>query len=147
MPRMTHHGWYCGAPGCNQKNSSDSKECSRCGFNRFQPNAQIHASDRAVIYYNPATGEHRTPPRADLPIPEVYKNQGFERKEIMSMIAYEKETGIIHEASNFNTGNEPMPESPATQPDKRSIEVVAEDMREAMASGPWTINGLTLDQI
>lgn len=42
----------------------------------------IHPRERAVIYRNPATGEIRTPPRADTPMPETYKAAGFERVEI-----------------------------------------------------------------
>lgn len=148
MPRVTHHGWYCGAPGCNQKNSADARICSKCSFNRFQPNAQVHIADRAVVYYNPATGERRTPARADQPIPEVYAEQGFERQEIMSMTAYEKQTGLVHEATNFHAGNEPNPEQhPVPHLSKQVRESIAQDMREAIASGPFTLNGLPLDQI
>jgi hypothetical protein len=101
-----------------------------------------------VIYYNPATGEHKTPARADLPVPEVYAKQGFERREIMSMTAYERETGLVHEATNFNNGNEPNPEQhPTPTISKQVKEDLIDDMREAMASGPFTLNGLTLDQI
>ena len=99
--RLTFHAWWCGR--CSTKNTG--KVCTNCTQPRFEKHAQVHTQDRAVVYYNPATGEHRTPPRADAPIPQVYANQGFERMEIMSMIDYEKQTGIIHEASNFNSGN------------------------------------------
>lgn len=67
--------------------------------------AQPHVRERATVYFNPKTGEHRTPPRSDMPMPEVYRRQGFERTEIMNMGKYEKRTGAIHEDSNFHKGN------------------------------------------
>lgn len=145
MPRFTSQGWWC---TCNQKNSPDSRKCSKCGYNRFQSNAQVHASDRAVVYVNPATGERKTPARADMPMPEVYKNQGFERQEIMSMSSYEKQTGLVHEQSNFCAGNEPSPEQhPVPTMSKKVREDLIDDMRQAMASGPFTLNGVDLNSI
>jgi hypothetical protein len=75
-------------------------------------------------------------------MPEVYAKQGFERMEIMSMSAYEKQTGSVHEASNFNAGNEITPlKEPEPKAPKELIDSIVDDMRQACASGPWTING------
>jgi|ERR1700723_793081 len=136
MPRFTSQGWWC---YCNQKNSPDSRKCCKCGASKVQRNAQVGASERAVVYHNPLTGEHKTPARADAPMPQAYSNQGFERREIMNMSAYEKETGTVHEATNFNNGNEPVPEN-YTVPhiSKKAKEDLIDDMRQAIASGPWT---------
>ena len=135
MPRYTSQGWWC---HCTQKNSPDAKKCSKCGALRFEKNAQVHASERAVVYYNPVTGEHRTPARADTPIPQHYADAGFERREILSMTAYEKETGVVHEASNYAPGNEPTPEPRMPNPNPEAIRELAKDMADAIASGPWT---------
>lgn len=99
----------------------------------------MHASERAVVYYNPATGEHRTPARADMPLPIVYSQQGFERREILNMGQWEKEANVVHEATSFHPGNEPNPTTPERpKPPKHVIEGLARDIAEANASGPWT---------
>jgi hypothetical protein len=93
-----------------------------------------------VIYWNPLTGERRTPARADLPMPAVYARQGFERREILNMTEYEKTEGVVHEASSFNSGNEPLPElgSEAPQLAPAAKEALVRDMADAFASGPFT---------
>ncbi len=68
----------------------------------------IHTSERSVIYYNPRTGEHRTPARADQPIPPIYARQGYERRELRTaseVRAHEKATGVIHERSHYDPGS------------------------------------------
>jgi hypothetical protein len=103
--------------------------------------AQIHSAERAVVYVNPITGERRTPPRADQQMPEVYSRQGFERREIMSMTQYERETGSVHEASNYASGNEPVTEAPPMRPHapKEVIDSLVNEVRAAIQSGPWTM--------
>lgn len=138
MPRYTKIAWWCG--GCQTRNPGPARTCSNCGTSRIERHAQVHQQDRAVVYYNPATGERRTPARVDQPLPAVYAAQGFERREILNMTAYERETGLVHEASNFAPGNEP---APFKEPERRPMapEVRAaliDDLREAAASGPWT---------
>ena len=136
MPRFTLQGWWC---ICGQKNSPDARKCSKCQFNRFQRTAQVSVQERAVVYHNPATGEHRTPPRNDMPIPENYKRAGFERREIFNMSQFEKEANVVHEATSFNPGNEPVPERyPTPHISKEKKDALIMDMRDAIASGPWT---------
>jgi hypothetical protein len=137
MPRYTSLGWWCGL--CQQKNSPDSRKCSKCGSNKFQKNAKISHAERAVIYTHPLTGERIVPPRADTPMPQTYVDRGFVRKEITSMSQFEKETGLVHEASNFCPGNEPIPDNTQfPQVSKETKEALVNDMREAIASGPFT---------
>lgn len=92
------------------------------------------------MYINPATGERRTPPRADQPMPEIYARQGFERVEIMNMGKFERDFGVVHEASNFSAGNESLafkePELPKAP--KEVLDALAKDVADAAASGPWT---------
>ena len=145
MPRFTSQGWWC---WCKQKNSPDSRKCSKCGANRFERHAQVHASERAVVYYNPVTGEHRTPARNDMMMPEQYVKDGFERREIMSMTQWEKESGAVHEATNFNSGNEIIPmEPPIPQPDPKVVHELATEIARAAASGPWTDESHTLEKL
>lgn len=99
----------------------------------------MHASERAVVYYNPATGEHKTPARADMPMPAVYSNQGFERREIMSVLGWEKEAGVVQESTTFNPGNEvPSVDPPKLKVSKELIQDLTRDISNAAASGPWT---------
>lgn len=132
--------WICPFGHTNTRNFV---ACDTCGHTRRERHAQVHTSERAVIYEHPLTGEHKTPPRADQPMPEVYARQGFVRREIMHMSAYERETGLVHEATNFRAGNEPElsmdPVRPPTPPEVRAS--LINDVREAIASGPWTDDG------
>src|ERR1017187_7357387 len=132
--------WYC---YCKTRNEGNQRHCSSCGTSRIERHAQVHSSGRAVTYINPATGERRTPARADQPIPEVYARQGFERHEIMSMVEYEKATGLVHEASTFSPGNEPCPfkEPEIPKMSEALKKDLIDDLRNAKASGPWTDDG------
>jgi hypothetical protein len=75
-------------------------------------------------------------------MPEVYARQGFERQEISSMVAWEKESGSIHEASTFNPGSEPSPEmaNPTPSCPKEVKEALLRDWGEANSSGSWTMD-------
>lgn len=132
--RTTPYKWWCPQ---GHENSPSSRQCCVCGANHYERYAQVHPSERAVVYYNPATGEHRTPPRADMPMPTVYANQGFERREIQSMTQWEKESGVVHEATSFNSGNEPITSGgpPTIQNDRQAMEELTRDMAEAMRAG------------
>jgi len=136
MARFTLQAWWCGP--CGTRNT-DHVKCSRCGHPRIERHAQVHASEKAVVYLNPTTGEHRTPPRADMPMPLVYESQGFVRHEIESMTKWERSSGVVHEASNFHPGNEPTPDGsvPRKKAPKELIESLAREISSAAASG-WT---------
>jgi hypothetical protein len=72
-------------------------------------------------------------------MPEVYSRQGFERHEIMNMGSWERQTGVVHEATSFNPGNEPNPDREPELPkhDPKVIAELAQGIAEAAASG-WT---------
>lgn len=78
-----------------------------------------------------------------MPMPAVYAKQGFERREIMRMTDYERETGVVHEASNFNAGNEDASlQAPARRETPKEVtQALVDDFRAAAASGPWTDSG------
>jgi len=136
--RRTLYLWWCG--GCKTQNAATHTHCIRCGTSRKEKHAQVHTSERAVVYYNPATGERRTPPRADQPMPEVYARQGYERREILNMTQYERDTGLVHEATSFHPGNEPSPsmDPPHPKMPREARERLIDDVRAAIASGPFT---------
>lgn len=139
--KLTLQSWYC-TEACGQRNEASARHCQKCGRNHYERNAQVASSERAVVYLNPATGERKTPPRADQLLPEIYARQGFERHEIMSMTAYEKETGVVHEATNFHPGNE-LTAFREPEPAKASPELVnrlVNEIRAANQSGPWTMD-------
>lgn len=115
--------------------------CHQCG-RKWQPrDASVHAREKAIVYEHPVTGERRVPPRSDCPMPMAYARQGFVRREIESMVSFERQTGLVHEPSNFARGNEPSPYRPDEQSKKAPKEVVEKlvtQVRDAAASGPWT---------
>ncbi len=137
--RRTLVFWLCPA---SHRNPGDARFCLDCGHDRIEKHAQVAAAERSVVYVNPLTGEHKTPPRADQPIPDVYARQGFERREITSMVAWEKESGSIHEASSFAPGNEPSPEREVIAPklSKAVREDLIRDVMDARQSGNWTMS-------
>lgn len=135
MPRETLHYWFCWR---GHQNPPGARACA-CGARRVESYAQVREAERAVIYQHPLTGERRTPARADQPMPEVYAARGFERREIMSMSSFERETGLVHEASNFAPGNEPVSDAhPLPRRDPKILDELARDLAAAQASGPWT---------
>jgi hypothetical protein len=136
MARVTKHSWWCGL--CGARNDSNRKSCIKCISLHNELYANVRAAERSVVYYNAATGEHRTPARADMHMPDIYATQGFERLEIENMTRWEKESGSVHEATNFCPGNEPVDSGEAPKMSKAARQIVENDIRDAIASGPWT---------
>ena len=138
MPqRRTLQFWIC---WCKTQNPPEAKSCINCSASRIERHAQVNASERAVVYVNPLTGERRTPARADQPLPEVYRSRGFERQEILSMSRYEREPGTVHESSTFHPGNEESSYAPPPRkemPSEAKRELIS-SVRDALASGPMT---------
>lgn len=90
-------------PICQDSSGKNGHSYSRGGILI----GSIHSSERAVVYMNPKTGEHRTPARADQPMPESYRRLGYERVELdthQKRKDFEKQTGLIQEVAHFNTG-------------------------------------------
>lgn len=73
----------------------------------FRGDAQIHSSEKVTLLHNPSTGETRIPGRVDRAIHPKYKKAGFtEYKTVdthQELRKVEKEKGIAHEASNFDS--------------------------------------------
>ncbi len=141
--RRTLQSWTC---PFGHNNQASNRLCGECGHDRIQRNAQVDASERVVVYRHPVTGEFKRPPRADAPMPEKYAAQGFQREEVFSMIQHEKETGSVHEASNFTAGNEPSPEREIIpQVPKAVKEGLIRDIMDAHQSGKWTMDTPLVD--
>lgn len=82
--------------------------------------ASIHPSERTVIYRNPRTGEHRTPARNDMPMPEVYARQGYVREELSThrdVKRFQRETGLVHERSHYDPGSGRAERDNAAEPE------------------------------
>ena len=73
-----------------------------------------------------------------MPMPDRYVEAGFERREIDSMLAWEREAGVVHEATNFAPGNEPMSQEKLPEPNPEARKAVIDDIVAAVNSGPWT---------
>jgi hypothetical protein len=65
-------------------------------------------TERCVVWQNAQTGEVRYPGRNDVPIPERYAKQGFERREmptLASLRRFENERGVVNEAAHWDRGS------------------------------------------
>jgi hypothetical protein len=65
----------------------------------------LHPSERPVVYFNPATGKHATPMRADVPMPDRYRAWGYERREFTSvheLDAFCKANNLVHHKSHYD---------------------------------------------
>lgn len=135
--------WWC--PN-GHRNEGAAREC-HCGYDRIERHAQVHASERAVVFRHPVTGEIRRPARADQAMDPTYAAQGFEREEIMSMTQHERETGSVHEATNWAPGNEPSPDryGPQRGAPKEVREALIKDIMDAHQSGNWTMDTPLVD--
>lgn len=75
----------------------------------YRGDSNIHSSERVTLYRNPHTGETRIPGRADRDIHPKYKAAGFtERVQLethQQVRALEKEKGLVHESSHFDSGS------------------------------------------
>lgn len=143
--RRTLLSWTCG--DCGHYNTGPHRHCLECSKDRIERHANVHQSDRAVCFRHPVTGEIRRPARADEPMSPVYAAQGYVREEIMSMIQHEKETGSVHEQSNFTKYNEPMPDERFETPKapKEVVNAIIDDWRAANQSGDWTMETPLVD--
>jgi hypothetical protein len=68
----------------------------------------VHPKERTVIYENPRTGHVRYPGRADVPIPQRYADQGYQRREFPTrheLERFEKQRGVTNDKLWYNSGN------------------------------------------
>jgi hypothetical protein len=69
--------------------------------------AQIRQSEKVVVYRGPG-GDVKIPGRADRPLHPKLKAAGYVRETldtVSDVRRIERETGLIHEASNYDSGS------------------------------------------
>ncbi len=67
--------------------------------------AQYHSSQKTVYFEGP-NGEIRIPGRADRPMHPKYVAEGYQTRTVDSNMAqFERKTGMIHEASHYDSGS------------------------------------------
>lgn len=70
-------------------------------------NAQVHSSEKVVVYRGPS-GDVKIPGRADRPMHPKLAAAGYVRETldtVSDVRRVEKETGLIHEASNYSANS------------------------------------------
>jgi len=107
----------CGKKSSNFVSDDGRIQCYECSsFNTklieaFRPpslSAGVCSKETAIVWRHPKTGEIRYPGRNDTPIPEAYRQQGYERFELNSlrkMDKFERETGTVNEKAHFTDGS------------------------------------------
>ena len=67
-----------------------------------------HPSEASVVWRHPGTGDVKYTARNDVPIPERYRRQGYERHEMRNLRALDKlgrEKGVLSERAHFDRGS------------------------------------------
>lgn len=70
--------------------------------------AAVHERERCVVWQHPGTGEVRYPMANNIPMPDRYQKQGFERREMPSLASMEsfcREKGMINEIAHWDSGS------------------------------------------
>ena len=70
-----------------------------------RPYIGIHPSERAIVWYNPATGKHATPGRADVPMPARYRKWGYERREfttLRELDSFCKQNNLVNQRGSYD---------------------------------------------
>lgn len=84
---------------------------SNCGVFQIYWNARpanarsLQPKETTVVYEHPVTGKVVYPGRNDQRMPERYKRQGYERKELTSLHQvdkFSKAQNVVNEAAHFN---------------------------------------------
>lgn len=70
--------------------------------------ASVCEKERSVVWQHPGTGEVRYPGRNDVPMPKLYEQQGFARREFTSLReleSFSKQKGVVNEAVHYDRGS------------------------------------------
>lgn len=84
------------------------------GYKQGGFDAAVHPRERTVVYENPETGKIRYPGRADVPIPERYRQQGYVKREFTTrreLEHFEKQNRVLADHLWCNSGNTLCPEN------------------------------------
>lgn len=67
--------------------------------------ASVHEKDK-VVYFQGPNGQIKYPGRNNTPMPEYYKREGYERKELTSLQHinhFEKKNNVLNERAHFDS--------------------------------------------
>lgn len=68
-------------------------------------NTTVHPRERAVVWHNPKTGQTAYPPQNDVPMPERYERQGYQRVEfdgLRKLDRFCRENKVSNEGVEFD---------------------------------------------
>lgn len=115
---MVIHDMICGA--CDEisldRPYSDKGTLCRCGGvlevyyggRSAQNAARISGPDTLALWKHPATGKVLYPGRNDVPMPERYRQQGYERIELRSLReidSFSRRHNLVNEAAHYDRGS------------------------------------------
>lgn len=122
----------------HQNIDSHTQSCPAClvpmtlsytGGSAYRTPHSVHPKERAVVFRNPVTGAVVYPPTNDTPIPQRYKDQGYERHELPSLRSIDSfcsEHGVTSEIAHFDRGtgrgfDDYDPTAPKFTPEQRQL--------------------------
>ena len=77
--------------------------------NWYKRNAvPLHPKDSVTVYQHPRTGKVLYPGRNDVPMPERYRAQGYERLHLRSLHEidhFSRQHGVVNEAAHYDPGS------------------------------------------
>jgi hypothetical protein len=76
--------------------------------NSIQHSTIVNPKERIVVWEHPTTGAVRYPGRNDIPIPQRYLDQGFQRRELATRREaeqFERDHNVRNEKLWYNSGN------------------------------------------
>ena len=68
----------------------------------------VHPREQAVVWHNERTGSVAYPPMNNVPMPERYSANGYERKELNTLAKLDKfckDKNVTNEKTTYNSGN------------------------------------------
>lgn len=97
-------------PDCGQELKIGSWPfCGPLGHGTPQGNLSprpVHDSEAAMVYLHPETGQVRYPGRADRPMPERYRQQGFEERRLRTLRELDgfcKSRGLVNHKAHYDS--------------------------------------------
>jgi len=116
---MVIHDFECSVCGevlADLPLSLEGSECLYCHRGTLQIHWHVPGRDAmaisekqaTVVYEHPVTKHVIWPGKNNVPMPERYQKEGYERKAMRSLREidrFSKEHNVVHEQSHYNSGN------------------------------------------
>ena len=115
---MVIHDFYCDNDKCaaefkNQLSTCLGAQCPECRKGRLnylwvsalKRDANVHPSERAVIYYSKKEGKFQYPGRNNRPMPKRLQSRGYERVEFNSahdLARHERKNNVASHVLNYD---------------------------------------------